>query len=222
MQAAFRLHPPLFYKREFFLRPVIHRLAFALAACALGILPVACASGGSTVPSAVDGTRSTSSGGPANTGGGGGAPAPAPVTAPGGGGGKAVVLLPGAMAFSSGCGAINSVSSSASVNAGFVTDTITTKVAETNCVNVYFSVNYVNTSTGRTEFSAYCFNFSKNPYTCTMKDADAKPDTIYQTVVTVWDATNAAGPGTPIDPAWLLATETMTFSTVGAAPNQGA
>jgi hypothetical protein len=55
-----------------------------------------------------------------------------------------------------------------------------------------------------------------------MKDATAKPDTIYQTVVTVWDATNAAGPGTPIQPAWLLAVEAVTFSTVGATPNQGA
>jgi hypothetical protein len=41
-------------------------------------------------------------------------------------------------------------------------------------------------------------------------------------VITVWDATLAGGVlGKPIDPSWILATETLTVSTAGAAPAQG-
>jgi hypothetical protein len=190
------------------------RIAFALAVCALGALPIACASGVSSIPSAFDaaGTRAISSGAPPNTGGTGG----------GGGGGGGKAALPGALAFSSGCGQIDSVSSAAAVNPGLATVTITTKVAEHNCVNVYYSVDWVNTSTGVDEFSELCFNFTTTPYTCPAKYKTAQPNTVYETRILVWDATLPGSAGGPLDPASILGAETLTVTTAGAAPKQGA
>jgi LysM repeat protein len=197
-------------KRSFHLPAVFQRFALALAICALGALPVACGSGASSLPSAVDpGTRIISSGGSTNTGGGGG------------GGGKAPV--PGFMAFTSGCGTIDSVSNAVTTTAGLPQyDTITTKVAEHNCVNIYFKVDFVNTTTGQSQGGGVCFNFTTTPYSCAFKIKTAAPSTTYQTVVTVWDAT-LAGPDftAPIDPSWILATETLTVSTANAPPPQG-
>ena len=127
------------------------------------------------------------------------------------------------MAFTSGCGAIDSASSALTTTAGFPQyDTITTKVAEHNCVNIFFKVEFVNTTTGQVEGGGVCFNFTTTPYTCPFKLKTASPSTTYQTVVTVWDSTLAGGNyAVPIDPAWILATETLTVSTVGAPPAQG-
>jgi len=192
---------------------VFQRLAFALAICAFGALPVACGSGASSLPAALDaGTRSTSSGGGStNTGGGGG----------GGGGGKAPA--PGFLAFTSGCGAIDSVSNTVTTTLGFPQyDTITTKMAEHNCVDIFFKVDYVNSVTGQIDDTEACFNFTTTPYTCSIKWKTAPISTTYQTVITVWNATLAGHTlATPIDPAWVLGTETLTVTTIGAAPNQG-
>ncbi len=177
----------------------------------MGALPVSCGSGASSLPSTLDpGTRTTSSGGSTNTGGGGG-----------GGGGKAPA--PGFMAFTSGCGAIDSVSNTVTTTAGFPQyDTIVTKVAEHNCFNIFFSAEYFNASTGQSEGGETCFNFTTTPYTCSIKFKTAQPSTTYKTVITVWDATLAGGVlGKAIDPSWILATETLTVSTAGAAPAQG-
>jgi hypothetical protein len=188
------------------------RLAFAFVSCALAALPAACSSGGNALPSAIadGGPRAISSGGSStNTGGGGG-----------GGGGGTKAPAPGAMPFTSGCGAMDSVSSAVTATAGFPTMvTITTKMAEHNCVDVFFRVDYVNASTGQTEFGETCFNFTNTPYTCSVKFKTAQLSTTYQTVVTVWNATLAAhNYATPIDPAWLLGTESLTVTTPAAAP----
>lgn len=199
------------------------RLALVVAACALGALPAACATGTSSLPNtSASSTRTISSGGSANTGGGGGGGATVPPPSTGGGGGGAKAPLPGAMAFTSGCGAIDSVSSTAATNVGVpATVTITTKVAEHNCINVYFKVDFVNASTGQLEDTEACFNFTTTPYTCNIKDKTAQPGTTYQTNVTVWDASKSPL-GAPVDPAAVLATESLTVTTAGAPPNQGA
>jgi hypothetical protein len=194
------------------LSAVYQRLAFALAVCAIGALPAACGSGASSLPSTIDpGTRSISSGGSANTGGGGG-----------GGGGKAPAT--GFMAFTSGCGAIDSVSNTVTTTLGFPQyATITTKVAEHNCVDIFFKVDYVNTSTGQIDDTEVCFNFTTTPYTCSFKWKTAHASTTYQTVITVWNATLAGeNSATPIDPSWVLGTESLTVSTANAPPPQGA
>jgi hypothetical protein len=187
------------------------RLTLAFVFCALGALPVACGSGGGSLPPAVDagGIRAISSGGSANTGGGGG-----------GGGGGTKAPAPGAMPFTSGCGAIDSASSAVTATAGFPRMvTITTKVAEHNCVDVFFRVDYVNASTGQTEFGETCFNFTNTPYTCSLKFKTAQLSTTYQTVVTVWNAALAGrNYATPVDPAWLLGAETLTVTTPAAPP----
>jgi len=187
------------------------RLAVAVVFCALGTLPVACGSGGSALPNAVadGGSRATSSGGGStNTG------------AAGGGGGGTKAPVPGAMPFTSGCGAMDSVSSAVTATAGFpAMVTITTKMAEHNCVDVFFRVDYVNASTGQTEFGETCFNFTNTPYTCSVKFKTAQLSTTYQTVVTVWNAALAGHTiATGIDPAWLLGTESLTVTTPAAPP----
>ena len=191
------------------------RLAFAFVFCALGALPVACGSGGGALPNAVDGgaPRTIESGGSANTGGGGSV----------GGGGGTKAPLPGAMAFTSGCGAIDSVASGATTTVGFPQyATITTKIAEHNCVNIFFKVDYVNAGTGQIDDTETCFNFTLTPYTCTIKWKTAAASTTYQTVITVWNATLAGQTlATPIDPAWVLGTESLSVTTTGAAPPQG-
>ena len=191
----------------------------------MGALPVACGSGASSLPSTLDpGTRSTSSGGSTNTGGGGGGgggvAAPPPATG-GGGGGKAPAA--GFMAFTSGCGAIDSASNAVTTTLGFPQyDTITTKVAEHNCVNIFFKVDYVNTGTGQIDDTEVCFNFTTTPYTCNIKWKTAPTSTTYQTVITVWNSTLAGGSyATPIDPSWVLGTETLTVSTANAPPPAG-
>lgn len=204
------------------------RAAFALAACVLGTLPVACGPGASSLPGVADSgvTKTISSGGPANPGGGGGGggnPVPVPVAPPGGGGGGGgKAPLPGALAFTSGCGAIDSVSNTVAVTPGLPLVTITTKVAEHNCVDIFFSVDWVNTTTGQVEAGQVCFNFTKTPYTCSLKDKTALPDTTYEVRIKVWNAALAGDSlATPIDPAWILGTESLTVSTVGAPPAQG-
>ena len=191
------------------------RLAFAIAACAIGALPAACASGANSLPAAFDSpSRSILSGGPASK-----PPVTPPVTSPGGGGNKAP--LPGSVPFSSGCGQIDSVSNTVTVTAGFALDTIVTKVAEHNCVDIYYRVDFVNTSTGQTDDSRLCFSFTSQ-YTCSVKFIEAQQNTTYQIVVTVWDATLAGHSlNTPVDPAWIYATESQTVSTVGAPLGQG-
>ena len=128
------------------------------------------------------------------------------------------------MAFTSGCGAIDSASNSVTTTLGFPQyATITTKVAEHNCVNIYFKVDYVNTSTGHIDDTEVCFNFTTTPYTCNFKWKTAQASTTYQTVITVWNATLAGQDyAAPIDPSWVLGTETLTVSTANAPPPQGA
>jgi hypothetical protein len=194
------------------------RLAFAIAACAIGALPAACASGANSLPSTFDSSsRSVLSGGPAAK-----PPAtPLPVTPSGGGGGNKAPL-PGSVPFSSGCGQIDSVSSTVTVTAGFALDTIVTKVAEHNCVDIFYRVDFVNNSTGRVDDSRFCFSFIPS-YTCAVKFIEAQQNTTYQIVVTVWDATLAGHSlNTPVDPSWIYATESQTVSTVGAPLGQGA
>jgi hypothetical protein len=127
------------------------------------------------------------------------------------------------MAFTSGCGAIDGVANTVTTTLGFPQyDTITTKIAEHNCVNIYFSAEYFNARTGQSEGGETCFNFTTTPYTCNIKFKTAQPATTYNVVITVWDATLAGGVlGKAIDPSWVLATETLTASTVNAPPAQG-
>jgi hypothetical protein len=161
----------------------------------------------------------TSSGGPVNANpGGGGASAPVKAPTPGGGGGGSKTA-PGAMAFASGCGAIDTVANTATLNPGGAAATIVTKVAETNCVNVYFKVDFVNASTGQIEFTGYGFNFTTTPYSLNIKDITALPNTLYETRVTVWNATLGPDYTAPLDPSWILATESFTVTTVGAPIN---
>ena len=130
---------------------------------------------------------------------------------------------PGYLAFNSGCGAFDSVVSTSSLNPPFGV-TINTKVAEHNCVDIWFTVEWINASTGVSEGVNRCFNFTRTPYVCNTKFLTAKLNTVYNVHVFAWNA-DLAGHTLLIntfDPAWILGDETLTTDTTGAVANQGA
>lgn len=202
---------------------LFQRTAFAFAVFAIGLVPAACSSGTSALPSTVDGSaaRSVSSGGVnaggANAGGGN----TAPPTSGGGGNSKP---LPGSMPFTFGCGSITNVSNSVTVNPGGANASIATRVGVISCDRmVYFRTEFENMKTRQVEFMSGGWANSTLPYWLTFTHRLAQINTSYQAHVFVWDATAAASQcinidcfSIPLDPAWIMATESFSLTTAGA------